>query len=515
MPDTSYWQDLLQRSGIPGMGGTASFAPPGLGPSTQEAAGVPAVPPQAQQMAMAGQGQQQTPVTAGPIGNPQRQQDEQTLQQDQSRGSGVDSFAQRHHILGGLVKGLDIAGSVAVPGLMDRLPGTTLNHEQTLSSDREAVRGDIANEQKQAQTRSANAEATKAERPPVVTPKYQPVQTAQGIGAFNDATGGVTPVTMNGQPAQPVEKSPKPDIHAMYADAVADALHRGVEPKEDPKVKQLASAITGLEKATTVKEPGHDDKAIEIYSKQPGARTPEEQSYLKGYEQYVNKTKVQPGVARMEVMMNGRPVTTVDPNNPENLIYQSAGNAIKTGAEAPGSIGYQVSKGVEQDFTHGKDATILNNINTAHEHVKQWQRVSEALANGNTKVFNQLSQAWAARTGKPAPTNFQMVKTALVGEIAKTFSGGVATVEETKQIGEAINAANSPKQLAGVAAQAAQLMESKRAQLRQQYTEGKQGKPNFGESTGGNLQTIKTQAQFDALPSGAEYLNNGKPHRKP
>ena len=498
------------------MGGTASFAPPGLGPSTQEAAGVPAVPPAAQQMAMAGQGPQQTPVTAGPIGNPQTKADQQDLRTQQTQGSGIERFQGRHPLLGGLLRGLDIAGSVMAPRIAQEIPGSTLNYQRGVDSARQNVTGDIEDEQKQAQTRNANAEATKAERPPVVTPKFQPVQRAQGIGSFNEGTGEAAPLMMNGQPAQPVEKPPKPDIHAMYADAVADALHRGVEPKEDAKVKQLASAISGLEKATTVKEPAHDDKAIEIYSKQPGARTPEEQSYLKGYEQYVNKTKVQPGVARMEVMMNGRPVTTVDPNNPENLIYQSAGNAIKTGAEAPGSIGYQVSKGVEQDFTHGKDATILNNIRTAHEHITQLQKVSEALANGDTRVFNQLSQAWASQTGEPAPANFQLVKTALAGEIAKTFSGGVATVEENKEIGQAINAANSPRQLAGVAAQAKQLMESKQSQLRQQYTAGKQGKPNFGESgAGGNRPTITTQEQFDALPSGAEYLNNGKPHRKP
>ncbi len=228
------------------------------------------------------------------------------------------------------------------------------------------------------------------------------------------------------------------------------------------------------------KEPTRDDHAIAIYSKPPAQRTPEDNAYLKGYEKYVDVSKVQPGIMRMEVMANNRPVQVVDPNNPQNVVYANAKDAM--GQQAPSSIPFQTTKALQQDFTSGTDARTLTAINTAHEHISQLLPLVDALKNGDTRLINQIGNAYAKQTGSPAPASFQLVKTAVLGEIAKTFTGGVATVEEGKQLGDAINAADSPDSLKQALNAATHLMGSKLSNLQTQYTQGSQGKPNFGGS---------------------------------
>lgn len=270
------------------------------------------------------------------------------------------------------------------------------------------------------------------------------------------------------------------DVHQLYADAVSEALGRGQDPNKDPKVAQLSDAITSLQRVPASKDPQRDDRAIQIYAKPAAQRSPEENSYLKGYEQYVKTTKTDPGVARTSVMLQ-MPTAIADPDNPGGVIYSTRAGAIGKGA--PTSIETKTAQGVAKDFTSGPDAKTLTNINTADAHIQQLAQISKTLQNGDVTALNKLANAYKEQTGAAAPMNFQLLKTALAAEIGKTTSGGVATVEETKEITKAINAANSPDQLAGVMATAQGLMHSKREQLQGQYTQGMQGKANFGGIT--------------------------------
>src|SRR5947207_825192 len=57
------------------------------------------------------------------IKSPQRATDEAELQRMESTGSGVHQVQQKHGILGGILRGLDIAGSVIAPGITAAIPG--------------------------------------------------------------------------------------------------------------------------------------------------------------------------------------------------------------------------------------------------------------------------------------------------------------------------------------------------------------------------------------------------------
>ena len=231
------------------------------------------------------------------------------------------------------------------------------------------------------------------------------------------------------------------------------------------------------------KELNKDDRAIAIMGKPKAQWTPEEASFMQGYDNYVKKNKVDPGVLRMDVLNESKNVPIVDPNDPthQRVIYVSPQDA--RGQSAPSSIDFQTNKNLQKDFTSGKDATTLNNINTAYEHTAQLRNAIAALHHNDMQALNKVTDWWKTQTGQPGPANFQMVKTALSGEAGKAFNGGALTVDEKKSIDAAIQNAGSPAQLYGPADMITKLMESKRHQLQNQYEAGRQGKPNFGGST--------------------------------
>jgi len=293
--------------------------------------------------------------------------------------------------------------------------------------------------------------------------------------------------------AQQKESATPDNLSAMYSTAVSDALSRGVDPSKDPKVQELSDSITSIQKQANAKEPARDDKAIAIYAKPQSERTPEENAYIKGYEQYVKTTKVDPGVARTNVWMQ-MPTAVADPNNPGGVIYTTRKGAI--GQEAPQSVGTQVAKRSAIDFTSGPDARTLTNFNTAQEHLKQLDSAATALGNGDTQLFNRIGNDFATATGSPAPTNFDAVKNAVAGEVSKTFKGSGATDAEISQIENTINRAQSPAQLRGAIKTYSDLMQSKKDALRQQYEQGREGHPNFKAPDEGSSDAGKPDYEY-------------------
>ena len=215
-------------------------------------------------------------------------------------------------------------------------------------------------------------------------------------------------------------------------------------------------------------------------SKPPAERTPGELAFKSGYEQYVQTSKTAPGVARAVAGAMARPLQTVDPTT-NNVVYQTAGNAIKTGAAAPTSTDYVAGKALQKSFTSGDAAKNLNAFNTASAHLDTLGQASEALHNGDVQAINRIGNEYNKQTGSPAPTNFDAVKNAVAGEVSKTFKGGGATDAEIKEANDTISNASSPAQLRGVIETYKDLMASKRQALQDQYTQGMQGKPNFGK----------------------------------
>lgn len=90
------------------------------------------------------------------------------------------------------------------------------------------------------------------------------------------------------------------------------------------------------------KTPSKDDRYIAISSKPRDQWTPEEAAFVKGYKEFVNLNKVQPGVARMEVLMNTREFPTLSNGQLQYMTPAQISAAQKSGTgAAPASPGVQ------------------------------------------------------------------------------------------------------------------------------------------------------------------------------
>lgn len=127
-------------------------------------------------------------------------------------------------------RAIDVAGSVAAPGIAAQIPGSTLNQKIGENRAEKQQTADEENAERQAVT--AHTKEETAEMPAKANLENAEAQKA-----------------LNGTPKKPE------DLNQQYADAVADAVKRGDNPLQDQKVQQFADAITQIQKQPQEKTP--------------------------------------------------------------------------------------------------------------------------------------------------------------------------------------------------------------------------------------------------------------------
>lgn len=168
-------------------------------------------------------------------------------------------------------------------------------------------------------------------------------------------------------------------------------------------------------------------------------------------------------------------------------------SVLNTAAAAPGGapnvaqnkMNYGAATALQKSATSGDMAKNITSFNTAIAHASQLKEAADALDTGDVHLLNALGNQMGYQFGSDKTTNFNVIKNALSGEISKVFKGGEATDSEIKAVQAPFDAANSPAQLKGAIDNAIHLMNSKRDALKDQYTQGMKGQPNFGGSSGG------------------------------
>jgi len=130
----------------------------------------------------------------------------------------------------------DVIASGLFPGIGRMIPGTTAHHNMLVGGARQDVAADsaLANAEQRRGLEAAQTENIEGE---------QPLHAAQAEEARAHAHAFL----------EPPDKE-KHDVHAIFADAVKDAMQRGVEPMEDPKVKQALQAVLATQKEAVVPE---------------------------------------------------------------------------------------------------------------------------------------------------------------------------------------------------------------------------------------------------------------------
>src|ERR1035441_2705544 len=264
-------------------------------------------------------------------------------------------------------------------------------------------------------------------------------------------------------------------------------------PKEPGKKPEKIDFESGeIQPKTPPKPQNRDDKYIAIQQKKSGGTllSKDEKDYEAAWDLWTKKTKIDPGVARAAAFGANRYIQILNLEHPEDVNVMRAYDAAKMGRKTPQSISFQIDKFVTKYFTAGPAGTTINYFNTTIDHVKLLRETVNGLQNGDVQLFNKWGNEWANATGNPAPNDFNTVRSAVSGELSKTFKGTGATDQEVALIEGTINNAQSPQQLSGAIEFYLRLMEGKMNALKGQYEAGKQGSPNF--PSGGDTKTGTT-----------------------
>jgi hypothetical protein len=234
--------------------------------------------------------------------------------------------------------------------------------------------------------------------------------------------------------------------------------------------------------ALSVKPPNKDDRYISINEKALKGEplSADDRAYMGAYDLWFKKRILSPVYARAAAMADDRYTWVYDLNDPDKQLKpMRMRDAARFPVGSPQSIAFKADMAMTRYMTSGEGGRNLSYFNTATEHLKMLQTASEALDNGDMQLFNKWSQDWAAATGNPAPTNFDSIRNAVAGELAKTFSGVGATEQGIADIQATVNRQQSPGQLAGAIYTDIGLMQGKVTALYNQFEEGKEGQPNF------------------------------------
>jgi len=265
----------------------------------------------------------------------------------------------------------DAIGGGFFPKIDMLLPGTQLHHNMLVREQQGLVGQDEAraNEESQRATQTAQqqhlgAETAKLGQPAPET--YRDVNTSDGIVRMGEHSGQADPLMVNGKQAQPFEKTPteKPDLKTMLAEAVTDAQRRGVKAHDDPKVQELLATMQEEGRQPVPKEPARDDRQIAIYQKEIKAKNPrltDDQAYEQAFNQWNKQTKVEPGVARMEVMGQNREYPVINRQSGQLEMRNAQEINASKGTYAPAGAGASAM---------GKDAVFNDlhyNIDTARK----------------------------------------------------------------------------------------------------------------------------------------------------
>lgn len=179
-------------------------------------------------------------------------------------------------------------------------------------------------------------------------------------------------------------------------------------------------------------------------------------------------------------------------------------------------------------FTSGKQGDTVRSLSVSLDHLDVLDQAAAELKNGNVQGLNRLAQTLAEQTGSSVPTNFESVKGIVADEVTKAVLGGPGGVGDREKAQKIFDKVKSPDQLAGAIKEIKALMKGQLRGLQRQY-EQSTGMKDFdrflspsargldeGGAGGGAPKKIASKAEYDALPSGAEFIApDGSRRRKP
>jgi hypothetical protein len=199
---------------------------------------------------------------------------------------------------------------------------------------------------------------------------------------------------------------------------------------------------------------------------------------------------------RMVFAPENKIIPVADPNNPGNVTFAKAGDALKQGMQSPQSAGTVAAKATLKSATSGKIGEEINANNTAIAHADLLLRAAQALQNGDNQTLNSLRNRFKNEFGVAGPVTAQAISDAYTREVTKMLSSGHMTNSEIDSVGKTLDPRKqSMDQVTGVVNAYKALASSKIQQRRNQVDQGMQGKPNFPEQSAQAVPMYATNPQ--------------------
>jgi hypothetical protein len=178
---------------------------------------------------------------------------------------------------------------------------------------------------------------------------------------------------------------------------------------------------------------------------------------------------------------------------------------------------------------NGTGAKQIQSLSVVAQHIDALEHFGEALNNSRNPMYNQARNWFATQLGHPEVTNFDTAKQVVAQEILKAVGGGgVQARADRAEAEQALNAAKSPAQLKGAINTIKKLIEARLDVVGKAY-ESSTGRKDFytnmidsnvvdtlkNKAAEEKIPTITTKSEYDALPKGAYFIEDGKRYRKP
>lgn len=161
-----------------------------------------------------------------------------------------------------------------------------------------------------------------------------------------------------------------------------------------------------------------------------------------------------------------------------------------------------------RDFGTGKQGDIARSLNVAIAHLGTFDKLVDAMHNGDVQLFNKIANKFAEETGSAVPTNLDTAKVIIGDEVAKSIVGGQNAQADREAAQAAFSRAKSTDQLKGASATVKQLMAGQVGGLRSQY-ERTTGAKDFDE-TFLNEDTRKELGITEGGKQGPKQAGGGK-----
>lgn len=130
-------------------------------------------------------------------------------------------------------------------------------------------------------------------------------------------------------------------------------------------------------------------------------------------------------------------------------------------------------------FSSGTQGNTVRSLNVAIDHLGVLHDAALALHNGNTPLFNKLSQRFQKETGSPLPSNAKAIAGIVGDEVTKAVVGSAGALADREDIKSTLNTAGSPAQIMGITRSYISLMAGQAKGLQQQYEQAT-GNKDFG-----------------------------------